>query len=86
VKNRMVTDIRWRWWIWVQRQWNAESAYEHEHEPIARLWELFQSWTTGNDGSNDDDASQYGSDGGDDATYGRGKSLHCNPQTHLFRK
>jgi hypothetical protein len=73
-----VTDFRWRWWwIWIQREWNAEPEHEHEHEhePISGLWKLFQSWTTGDDGSDDDDASQYGSNGGDDATHGRGQSF-----------
>lgn len=58
--------------IWVQRKRNTESDYEHEHEPISGLWKLFQSWTTGDDGSDDDDASQHGPDGRDDATHGRG--------------
>ena len=46
-----------------KQQWNDESG---------RLW-ILPTGPTRDDGSNDDDASQHGSNGGNDAANGRGK-------------
>ena len=57
-----------RWIRRIQRKWKRND------ESIPGLWKFLQSRPTRDDGPNDDDASQHGSNGGDDATHGRGQS------------
>lgn len=56
-KQGLMNRLPTRLWAWNDATW---------------LWRILPSWTRGDDGADDDDASEYGSDGGDDVENGSG--------------